>query len=55
MVIAGSPAEKGGIEAGDRILSVDGVPVQNWFDFLDAIKPRPEPGWSWGFSGTGGS
>jgi regulator of sigma E protease len=37
----GSPAAKGGIEAGDQILSVDGVPILTWYDFLDAIKPKP--------------
>jgi regulator of sigma E protease len=41
MVMPGSPAEKGGIEAGDRILSVDGVDLVNWFDFLQAIRSRP--------------
>jgi regulator of sigma E protease len=40
-VIPGTPAERGGIEAGDRILSVDGVDLVNWFDFLEAIKSRP--------------
>ncbi len=40
-VTPGSPAEKGGLESGDRILSVGGTPVVNWFDFLDAIKSRP--------------
>jgi regulator of sigma E protease len=55
MVMPGSPAEKGGIEAGDRILSVDGVDLVNWFDFLQAIRSRPEPVWSSGFSGTTGN
>jgi len=40
-VVPGSPADKGGIEAGDRILSVDGVELVNWFDFLEAIRSRP--------------
>jgi regulator of sigma E protease len=38
----GSPAAKGGIEAGDLILAVDGVEIVTWYDFLDAIKPNPE-------------
>lgn len=37
----GSPAEKGGIEEGDRILAVNGEPVSNWFGFLRAIESRP--------------
>jgi len=40
-VAPGSPAEEGGIEAGDRILSVAGDSVTNWYGFLDAIKSRP--------------
>lgn len=40
-VESGSPAAKGGIEAGDEILYVDGVAVVTWYDFLDAIKPKP--------------
>jgi len=41
MVEPGSPADKGGVEAGDEILSVDGTPIVNWYTFLDAIKPHP--------------
>jgi regulator of sigma E protease len=37
----GSPAEKGGIEAGDQILSLDGTPIVNWYDFLDEVHARP--------------
>lgn len=40
-VAPGSPAERGGLEAGDRILEVDGLPVVNWFDFLQAVEGRP--------------
>lgn len=31
-VIADSPAEEAGLQAGDRILSIDGVPVSEWND-----------------------
>ncbi len=41
MVLPGSPAERGGVEAGDLILSVDGVELANWFDFLEAVQARP--------------
>jgi regulator of sigma E protease len=37
----GSPAEKAGVEVGDRILRVDGAPILNWFDFLEIIQARP--------------
>jgi regulator of sigma E protease len=37
----GSPAERGGVEQGDQIRTVDGVPIRGWFDFLDAIQARP--------------
>jgi regulator of sigma E protease len=37
----GSPAEKGGIENGDQILSIDGTPIVNWYDFLDVVHARP--------------
>lgn len=38
----GSPAERGGVEAGDEIRTVDGVPIVNWYDFLEAIHDKPE-------------
>lgn len=37
----GSPAEEGGVEAGDRILAVNGDRVSNWHAFLRAIEARP--------------
>ncbi|MSR36052.1 MAG: RIP metalloprotease RseP [Gemmatimonadetes bacterium] len=36
-----SPAEKGGLETGDRILAVGGEPVASWDDFVDRIQSRP--------------
>jgi len=41
-ITPGSPADKGGIEDGDRVLSIDGTPVVNWFDFLEAIRAKPD-------------
>jgi regulator of sigma E protease len=40
-VIPGSPAERGGVEAGDRILAVDGTELLNWYDFLEAVRSQP--------------
>src|SRR5690606_4937560 len=37
----GSPADRGGIEAGDRILGVDGQPITSWYEFVEAIRSRP--------------
>lgn len=44
-VTPGSPAEKAGLKAGDRILSMDGVPLNNTVEFRellrkDGAKPR---------------
>lgn len=41
VVAAGSPAEKAGIAAGDRLLSVAGSRVDTWRDFVIAIGTRP--------------
>lgn len=40
-VQSGSPADKAGIQAGDRILAVDGVAVHNWWGFVSQIEKRP--------------
>ncbi|MGD8320643.1 MAG: RIP metalloprotease RseP [Gemmatimonadota bacterium] len=37
----GSPAEKAGLETGDRIVAVDGIAVSNWWDFVAQIESRP--------------
>ncbi len=37
----GSPADRAGLESGDRIVAVDGVPMDHWYDFVDAIEARP--------------
>lgn len=41
-VLADSVAEKAGIEPGDRFVSVDGIPVQNFQDFQRLVVARPE-------------
>lgn len=37
----GSPADKAGLEAGDRIVSIDGVVVRSWYDFVGQVEARP--------------
>jgi regulator of sigma E protease len=41
VVDAGSPAERAGIRAGDRILTVDGERMSTWNDAEIAVKMRP--------------
>jgi regulator of sigma E protease len=42
VVEAESAAARGGIQAGDRILSVDGKTVENWEDLLIDISMKPD-------------
>lgn len=37
----GSPAERGGIEPGDRLVAVDGEPVTSWWTFVSLVQARP--------------
>lgn len=41
VVNPGSPADRGGLEAGDRIVSVDGVQVEGWYDFVSLVEAKP--------------
>ena len=36
-----SPAERAGLTAGDRVLSVDGEPIESWQAWLETIRARP--------------
>lgn len=41
-VLPGSPAADGGLEAGDRIVAVEGEEVRSWTDFTRIVSARPE-------------
>jgi regulator of sigma E protease len=41
LVVAGSPADRAGLEAGDRILSVNSEPVRQFWDLVGLIAPHP--------------
>lgn len=37
----GSPAAKGGLRPGDRIVAADGAPVTSWSAFVDIVRAHP--------------
>ncbi len=39
-VIENQPAAAAGMQAGDIVRSVDGKPIDTWFDFVDVVKPN---------------
>ncbi|WP_105101381.1 RIP metalloprotease RseP [Microbulbifer pacificus] len=41
-IIPGSPAERGGLQVGDEIVSTDGQVFDAWDDWTSYIKARPE-------------
>ncbi|NLI11959.1 MAG: RIP metalloprotease RseP [Peptococcaceae bacterium] len=41
-VIAGAPAQKAGIMAGDKIVAVDGQPINTWEELVAVIGARPD-------------
>ncbi len=40
-VFSGSPAEEAGLQAGDEIISVDGIQVETWEQVVAAIENKP--------------
>jgi regulator of sigma E protease len=40
-LVAGGPAERAGIETGDRVLSADGVDMPLWVDWVNYVRARP--------------
>jgi len=41
-VLEGSPTEAAGLQAGDRLLSADGVELDSWDSWVDYLRARPE-------------
>ncbi|MFB3908608.1 MAG: RIP metalloprotease RseP [Candidatus Eisenbacteria bacterium] len=40
--IPGYPAKDAGLQRGDRIVAIDGTPVEKWQDLVEAIYARPD-------------
>lgn len=41
-VAEGSVAQRAGLQAGDRILRANGVPVQRWMEIVEVLRAHPE-------------
>lgn len=41
-LVADEPAAVAGLQAGDRVLSVDGVVMETWLDFVQAVRDAPD-------------
>ena len=40
-VVPGSAAERAGLQAGDRIIAIDGKAIASWFDFTSTVSRQP--------------
>ncbi len=41
-IVDGGPAQRTGLQPGDRILSADGVAMEKWMDWVKHVRSRPE-------------
>jgi regulator of sigma E protease len=41
-IVAGSAAERGGLESGDRVTQIDGQPIASWDELVREVQRRPE-------------
>ncbi|MDP2178576.1 RIP metalloprotease RseP [Methylicorpusculum sp.] len=41
-VLEGKPAEKAGLKSGDVLLKADEVSIENWMQWVDYVKERPD-------------
>jgi regulator of sigma E protease len=41
-IVANSPAAASGLLAGDKVLRADGLPMDQWMDWVDYVRARPE-------------
>ncbi len=40
-VLPGGAAERGGVRAGDRVVTADGRPITSWEEWVDYVRTRP--------------
>ena len=40
-LVAGGAAERGGLRSGDRVLEIDGMPIETWDALVDKVRAAP--------------
>ncbi|MFC4260553.1 RIP metalloprotease RseP [Marinobacter lacisalsi] len=46
-VVPGGQAQAGGLEAGDRVVAVDGEPIADWYELVERIQQSPGKTQQW--------